>query len=305
MKPQLVLEKNKYHLEHEKEKFIINLCNFIGSLDLKQIQTRGRPQSNIKDILKSFLIMSYNGMSYRRTQSDLRWMFENDLISFIPPRSTLNDYSNKESMKEIVTKIIQFSAEFFKDEEDTIILDSTWFGQRMYSGGYRKVYDKKNAPLNKVRKMHISCLRNSKIISCAIASIGSESDHARFKELIKNTLNNGFQIKTLIADAGYSSKDNYVFCRELGIKNVFINFKKNVTGKRPKSDIWREQLRLFREEKEIWNETYRFRVIVEGIFSVIKKKNLNYIRSKRPISKDVEVLLKALVYNLTIIGQYS
>ncbi len=305
MTPQLVLERNKHHLEEEKEKFIKNLSNFIDSLELKQSQERGRPQRNIRDILKSFLIMSYNGMSYRRTQSDLRWMFENNLIDFVPPKSTLNDYSNKESLKKILEKIIQFSAEFFKNEEDTAILDSTWFGQKMYTGGYKKVCDKRNAPLKKVRKMHIICLKNSKVISCAIASIGSESDHARFKELIKNTLDNGFKIKTLIADAGYSSKDNYVFCKEHGINEVFINFRKNTTGKRPKSDIWREQVKLFHEQKEIWHETYRFRVIVEGIFSVIKKKNLNYIRSRRSISQDVEVLLKALVYNLTIIGQYS
>lgn len=305
MEPQLILQRNKYHLEDEREKFFKNICNFIDSLDFKKVQKRGRPQSNIRDILKAFLIMSYNGMSYRRTRSDLKWMFENELISFIPPRSTLNDYSNKKNIKNLLESIIQFSAEFFKNEEDTAILDSTWFGQKMYSGGYRKVYDKKNAPLKKVRKMHIVCLRNSKIISCAIPSIGSENDHVRFKELVQKTLDKGFKIKTLIADAGYSGKESYAFCKELGIRDVFIDFKKNNTNRRAKSDLWQQQLKLFREHKDIWHETYRFRVIVEGVFSVIKKKNLNYIRSKRPISQDVEVLLKALVYNLTIIGQYS
>ncbi len=57
--------------------------------------------------------------------------------------------------------------------------------------------------------------------------------------------------------------------------------------------------------KKIWNQTYRFRVIVEGIFSAMKRKNLNYLRSKKENAMDVEVLLKALVYNLTIIGKYS
>ncbi len=89
--------------------------------------------------------MSYNGMSYRRTQSDLKWMFESELIKSIPPRSTLNDYSNDENTIKLIEKLIQVSALFFNDNEDTLIIDSTWFGQRMYSGGYRKVYDKKNA----------------------------------------------------------------------------------------------------------------------------------------------------------------
>jgi len=62
---------------------------------------------------------------------------------------------------------------------------------------------------------------------------------------------------------------------------------------------------LYREQKDIWNQTYRFRVIVEGVFSAIKKKNLNYLRSRKETAMDVEVLLKALVYNLTVIGKYS
>ncbi|HDZ61426.1 MAG TPA: hypothetical protein ENH46_06965, partial [Candidatus Pacearchaeota archaeon] len=82
-------------------------------------------------------------------------------------------------------------------------------------------------------------------------------------------------------------------------------FKKNATLRRAKSDLWREKLRLYKEQKEIWNQTYRSRVIVEGIFSAIKKKNINYLRSRKEIAQDVEVLLKALVYNLTIIGKYS
>lgn len=86
---------------------------------------------------------------------------------------------------------------------------------------------------------------------------------------------------------------------------MFIDFKSNATLSRAKSDIWREKLKLYKEQKDVWNQTYRFRVIVEGIFSAIKKKHLNYLRSKKETAMDVEVLLKALVYNLTIIGKYS
>jgi hypothetical protein len=62
---------------------------------------------------------------------------------------------------------------------------------------------------------------------------------------------------------------------------------------------------MYREQKEVWNQTYRFRVIIEGIFSALKRKNLNYLRSKKETAMDVELLLKALVYNITIIGKYS
>jgi len=298
-----ILQKNKLTLEHEKERFIQNLCEFIKPLNFEQLQLMGRPKSNFKDIIKSLCIMSYNGMSYRRTQTDLRWMLEQELISYVPPRSTLNDYSNDENTNFIIEKLIQLSALFFNDNEDTLIVDSTWFGERMYSGGYRKVYDKKHAPLEKVRKLHIGCLKNSKIIAYAKATKGTKHDSPIFEDILLGVKR--FQIKTLIADAGYSGKNNYALCKENGIDNVFIDFKSNATLRRAKSDIWREKLKLYKEHKEIWNQTYRFRVIVEGIFSAVKRKNLNYLRSKKEVAMDVEILLKALVYNLTIIGKYS
>lgn len=301
----ITLNKNIHTLEYEKERFIHNLCDFIEPLNFEQLQFMGRPKANFKDVIKSLCVMSYNGMSYRRTQSDLRKMFEDNLIKSVSPRSTLNDYSNSKNTKEIIEKLIQISALFFKENEDTVILDSTWFGQRMYSGGYRKVYDKKNAPLQKVRKLHIGCLKNSKIIICAKATKGTRHDSPVMEEILKKIKSNGFMIKTLLADAGYSGKNNYLICKELGIVNVFIDFKKNSSLKRAKSDIWKEQLKLYKEKKDIWNQTYRFRVIVEGIFSAIKRKNLNYLRSKKETAQDIEVLLKVLVYNLTIIGKYS
>jgi len=304
-KPVVALQKNKLSLEQEKERFINNVCDFVEPLNFEQLQVMGRPKANFKDIIKSMCVMSYNGMSYRRTQSDLKRMYSEGLIQSIPPRSTLNDYANNWDTKSLIEKLIQVSALFFNDNEDTVILDSTWFGQRMYTGGYRKVHDKRSGSLYKVRKLHIACLKNSKVIAYAKATAGTKHDCPFFEEFVSTVIKNGFKIKTLLADSGYSSKNNYALCRDNGISNVFIDFRSNSNIKRAKSDLWREKLRLYREQKEIWNQTYRFRVIVEGVFSAIKRKNLNYLRSKKEVAQDVETLLKCLVYNLTIIGKYS
>ena len=101
-------------------------------------------------------MMSFNGRSYRRTQSDLKKMCEEGLLTYIPPRSTLNDYMNNKYIKNLVEKLIQFSALFFNENEDTAILDSTWFGQKMYTGGFKEVHDKKHTPLAHVRKLHVA-----------------------------------------------------------------------------------------------------------------------------------------------------
>ncbi|MEK6840454.1 MAG: transposase [Nanoarchaeota archaeon] len=304
-KPVIQLKRNTQILEKEKERFISNTCAFLDPLNFETLQVMGRPKSNFKDIIKSLLVMSYHGMSYRRAESDLRKMYDEELIGALPSRSTLNDYANDPNTLKLIEKLIQVSALFFIDNEDTTIIDSTWFGLRMYSGGYRKVYDKKNAPLQKVRKLHIACLKNSRVIAFAKATKGTAYDAPMFEEITRSVIKMGFNIKTLLADAGYLSKNNYVLCKELGIFDAYIDFKSNNELRRAKSDLWREKLRLYKEQKEIWNQTYRFRVIVEGIFSAIKRKNLNYLRSRRGIAQDVEILLKCLVYNLTVIGKYS
>jgi hypothetical protein len=304
-RPLIALQRNTITLEVEKEKFIHNLCDFIEPLNFEQLQVMGRPKANFKDIIKALCLMSYNGMSYRRTQTDLRWMQEKELIKTIPPRSTLNDYANDENTKFMIEKLIQVSSLFFRENENTMILDSTWLAKRMYTGGYKKVHDKKNVNFEQTRKLHISCLKNSKVICCAKATKGERHDCPLFEELVESPIKNGFSIKNVIADSGYMSKDNYLLCQNLGVSGVFIDFRVNPTGKRAKSQLWRESVRMWKEQKELWHETYRFRVIVEGVFSAMKRKNLNWLRSKKENSQDVELLLKALVYNLTIIGKYN
>src|SRR3989338_2200219 len=84
---QLELQENT--LEREKFKFLRTTCEFIESINFDERRKVGKPQMPLKDIIKSILIMSYNGMSYRRAHSDLIELYNKKLISRIPKRSTL------------------------------------------------------------------------------------------------------------------------------------------------------------------------------------------------------------------------
>ncbi len=300
------LDKPEKSLEQEKDKFIVNMSDFIDRIAFEELQEYGRPRFNLRDIMKCLLVMSYNCMSYRRSESDFRRMKEEEVISEIPKKSVLNKYANSLEINNLLEKLIQYSATFFVENESTVIVDSTWFAIRnKYYGGYETVHDKRGASLDKVRKLHICCLKNSKIISCAKATKGTESDFNMFEELVRTTIKRGFNISRLLADAGYSSRNNYLICKELGILNAFIDFKKNSSVKRSKSALWRERVRMWKEQKELWHETYRFRVVIEGFFSAIKRKGLIYLRSKTETAQDVELLLKVLVYNVCVIGRYT
>ena len=89
LKSVITLQPNKLTLEHEKEKFIQNICNFIEPLNFEALQVMGRPRAEFKDIVKGLLVMSYNGMSYRRAESDFIDMKERELIKTIPKRTKI------------------------------------------------------------------------------------------------------------------------------------------------------------------------------------------------------------------------
>jgi transposase len=209
-----------------------------------------------------------------------------------------------ESTKKIIERLIQVSALVFIDNEETIICDSTWLSHSQYGGGYEVVHDKENAPLDKCTKMHIACLKNSKIIAFAKSTKGTVNDCPIFKELVVSVMRNGFNIRSVLADAGYLSKDNYALCRNFNIENTFIDFKSNSKLQGNSKSLWAQQLKVFLKDNDLWHEKYRFRVIVEGIFSAMKKKQVTYLRSRNQTSRENELLIKALVYNLTVIGRY-
>lgn len=298
------LTPNKYSLEKEKMSFINAMSYFLDPLSFDTLHVTGRPKTDFKDIVKSLLVMSFNGMSYRRTQSDLFYMYQKNIIAKITKRSTLNDYANDVDTKVLLERLIQVSATFFQENENTLILDSTWLATKMYVGGNKKVHDKENCNFKETRKLHIGCLKNSKAIAFAKPTAGEVHDSPVFEEIVRTVAKNGFNLSTVIADAGYSSKNSYLVCKELGILNAYINFRSNARTVRGKSDLWKDKVRMWRDNKEAWHEIYRFRAIVEGVFSSIKRKHVNYLRSRTDNARDVELLLKCLVHNLEIIGRY-
>ena len=302
------LIQTKQHLENEKTNFLIIMNEFIDNMNLEDNQFQGRPRTNFKDILKSLLVMSFHGMSYRRANSDIEKMFYDGFIRSIPKRSTLCKYMLEVETAKILERLISLSARTFLDVEDTVLIDSTWFGNFMpLSGRHKrkvgKVWDYRH-PLDKTRKLHVMCFLKSQVIICARASSGKDHDSPFLKEMLNDVIKQGFKIKTFLGDAGYVSKNHMALFESYGIKNVFIDFKKNSTIKYPKSFLWKERFNLYKNQPDVWHETYRFRVMVENLFSSMKRKGKNYIRCRDPNSRDAEVLLKALWHNFTIIAKF-
>ena len=292
-KQKIIYLEKKDYLELEKKNFLAVLNEFFDSIDEKKVNGNGRPRIYIKDMIKSLLIMAYHGMSYRRCRSDLEISMKMGIINAIPRRSTLCKYMNEESVKEELSNLIQQSATHFITSESSLIIDSTWYPLKSCLTGHTKKPNsklkdktKEVCSMAKTRKLHIALLKNSRMIAYATTSKGTRNDSPTFKEILNKVIENGFDIHVLLADAGYMSKANYAFAQEKGVDNIFIDFRKNVTGKRAKSKAWRDAVYLWKKDNEYWHEVYRYRVIVEGFFSLLKKKFMNWLRTRNVIARD-------------------
>ncbi len=305
---ELQLKQKSNYLEKEKENFMAVMNEFIDGINLEEEQIFGRPKIDYKTILKSLLIVSYHNFSYRRACTDIENLGRQGFITQVPKRSTVAKYMLDSEITKILQKLISHSARSFADVDHTIIFDSSWFSHHINFcvAHKRKINQRKLdlPPHYKTRKLHIACFVKSKMIVSALVSPGTQHDSPFFKILLKDIMDNGFNVKKILADKGYMSRRSMELCEDYGITEVFIDFKKNASFKRPKSTLWKKRLKLFQEEPELWQESFRFRVLIESLFSGMKRKHNGFLRSKKEISMDNEILLKAFVHNLTILGKF-
>ncbi len=269
-----------HHLENEKKNFLRVMSDFVESVSLKEEQSFGRPRLHKSDLIKSLLVMSYHSWSYRRANSDLERLKEDDLIDSLPSRAVLNRQMNDPEFNKTLRHLVQLASfSFINIESGIIIIDSTWFAplMKLSSSNYKKSKNRnaKLAPLFKTRKIHVMICQRSKIICDVIPSIGTSHDHNYFKELLLNTIKLGWKVKVILGDSAYNSKESYCLCEDNGIE-AFLDFKKNHKLSRSKSALRRKQLRIYREHPDIWHKTYDIRPLIEIVFSaIIQTKFLN------------------------------
>jgi len=81
----------------------------------------------------------------------------------------------------------------------------------------------------------------------------------------------------------------------------FIPFRRHSRGLAQGSQIWRTMFVFFRDRKEEFLAHYHRRSNVESAFSMMKRKQGTFLRSRNSVAQVNELICKVLVHNICVL----
>lgn len=294
-----------YNLSQTKEKlmFLKILNEAVDALCIPyEYVGNGRPHYCLDDMIKCCCIKVFNNFSSRRTIHELLVAYGLGHIRKVPHFNSVNNYLNDPKIIPLLNRLYKLIAMPLINFETVFAIDATGFStfnKRKWSDIKRDVWERRD-----YKKLHIVCGVKTNVITSAKVTEGNAHDAPFFGDLVRET-NSYFKIREICADAGYLSRENCAISEEVGA-TPYIFVKKNTRLRKivTSSNItWRDMLRLWRDNEELFRQHYHKRSNVESTFSMIKRKFLPYLRTKANIAQTNEILCKVVCHNIAVLVQ--
>jgi transposase len=118
--------------------------------------------------------------------------------------------------------------------------------------------------------------------------------------MVMEAHNNGYEIKEIPADMGYSSRENYKIADSIGA-TAYIPFKKNTSGNAGGSYLWKKAYHYFQLNRDEFMDHYHVRSNVETTFHMVKTKFGDKLKSKNWTAQENELLCKLIAHNIVVL----
>ena len=260
-----------------------------------------QPQLFVCLVLKIFFKTDYRGITAILADSeDLCKAFN---LETVPHFTTLQKASKKLLRRSVASNLLEATVRSTTKKRDTIDLaaiDSTG----LESGHVSRYFVKRRSrepdlyqttTYRRWPKLAIVCDCSNHLILSAITIRGPSPDINQFCKTLKPCMES-FDIKHLLADAGYDSEANHQYAREVHhIKTTIPPKHGRPTKKLPKTK-YRREMRTDFDKK-----TYGQRWQVETVFSMIKRNFGSALRARNYWSQCREMMLLVLTHNIAII----
>ncbi len=265
-------------------------------------QTNGRPRLPLSEMVFATAYKVYSGFSSRQFTSDLREAQAEGLITHAPHFNSVSKYPGDRELTQVLKDLVTISSLPLKAVETQFAIDSSGFSRSRFVRWYNKKYGRDVDNREWVR-VHLVCGTQTHIVSAVDISGWAANDSPYFKPLLESTAQH-FAIAEISADKGYLSHTNANVAASLGAIPFipFIPFKTNTTPATDNSE-WAKMYHYFMFNREAFLTHYHRRSNVETVFSMIKAKFGDAIRSKDDTAQVNEVLCKVLCHNICVLIQ--
>lgn len=252
----------------------------------------GRPPHDARSVvllcvLKVLLNRTYEGIeAYAKASSLLK-----EMLGKIPSQSVIHR-GMKRLPKQYLKRLNNKLTARFRRKGMAVAVDATGVKLRTSSGWY-DIRIKRKGTRKDFEKLHIAGCVGTGIIHNFTVTGGRHHDSPQLKGLLSVFR----KLLKVVGDSGYLSRENCTMVREKGGK-PFFRLKCNVTAKPKSSPAWKAMVRLYWKDTDEWLKEYHVRGFVEAIFSSIKRRFGNFLRSVLKGMQEKELSLKVVGYNL-------
>jgi transposase len=286
------------------QELLYELCRNVPEPEREQ--KRGRPRLSVADIIFSSTYKIYSTVSGRRFSTDLREAKARGYLTRLPHYNSVFRYLESEALTPYLYELIAMSSLPLKSIESDFAVDSSGFSTGQFMRWLDVKYGKKE-DRRMWLKLHLICGVKTNIVTSVEVSDGYANDYHYFKPLVNKTADAGFMMKEVSADKAYLGGENLLTTLRRGAI-PYIPFKSNSVAHSegsygPKSELWTRMFHFYNLHREEFLSHYHKRSNVETVFSMIKAKFGQRLRSKSMTAQINEALCKVLCHNLCVLIQ--
>jgi transposase len=279
---------------NEKDEFLVLLHDLCSRIEEKPHQGRGRPPLPLADAVYAVCLKVFTTLSVRRFMSDLRDAYGKGYTSQLPHHNSVSRYLESPDLTPVLKGLIALSSLPLKAIETEFAVDSSGFSSSKFDRWFDEKWGRMRSEHAWV-KAHAMTGTTTLVVTAAEILGKNSPDAPQLPALVKETAKN-FTIREVAGDKSYPSTDNFQAVEDAG-GTAYFSFKSNTTG--GIGGIYERMYHLFCLNKEEYLCRYHRRSNVESLFSSVKRKFGDFVRSKTDTAMRNEVLAKLVCSNVS------
>jgi len=277
----------------EKNRFQVLLADLCSGMVDPPHDGPGRKPIPLADRLFAACFKVWSGMSARRFNCDLQEATERGYLSRTLHCQRASQFLEEEELTPYLRALIVRSSLPLRAVETEFAVDSSGFSTSRFVRWYDHKYGVVRQEHDWV-KVHIAIGRKTHVVTAVAIYDRDAADSPIMPELVKATAEN-FTVKEFSADKAYLSVENVETVFAVG-GLPFIAPKVNTTG--GVGGLFEKMVHFYQYKRDEFLRHYHLRSNVESVFSAVKRKFGDAVRSKTETAMTNEVLAKFVCNNL-------